>query len=108
MNDKRIVFLEGEIRTPPFSSEARIGAGILLRRLQRGEVLSMPHSRPMPGIGDGCHELRIRDESANWRIAYFVDEDAIVILEAWKKKSQKTPPQVIRNCQRRLREYLSV
>jgi phage-related protein len=104
---KSVVFLEGEIRTPPFTSQARVEAGVLLRRLQEGEALSMPHSKPMPSIGNGCHELRIRDEAANWRIAYYVDEDAIVILAVWKKKTQKTPPHVIESCKRRLRRFLS-
>lgn len=46
-----------EIKTPPFSSEARVEAGYLLRRLQKGERLNLPYSRPMPTIGSACHEL---------------------------------------------------
>jgi len=46
--DKPLVWLHGEIRTPPLSSAARTETGFLLRRLQKGELLSMPHSRPMP------------------------------------------------------------
>jgi hypothetical protein len=49
--DKPLVWLHGEIKTPPFSALARIEAGVLLRRLQRGETLRMPQSRPMPSIG---------------------------------------------------------
>jgi hypothetical protein len=48
--DKPLAWLAGEIKTPPLSSEARQDAGVLLRRLQRGELLSMPESRPMPSI----------------------------------------------------------
>lgn len=33
----------------------------------------MPHSRPMPGIGSRCHELRIVDVNATWRMVYRVD-----------------------------------
>jgi hypothetical protein len=62
--DKPLVWLEGEIKTPPFSQAARLEAGYLLRKLQQGEALGMPHSRPMPSIGSRCHELRINDESA--------------------------------------------
>jgi hypothetical protein len=43
MADKDLVWLHGEIKTPPFSAEARIEAGCLLRRLQRGESLGLPH-----------------------------------------------------------------
>jgi len=59
--DKPLVWLEGEIKTPPFTATAQIEAGTLLRRLQRGEYIGIPHSRPMPSIGPSCHELRIRD-----------------------------------------------
>ena len=59
--DKDLVWPQGAIKTPPFSKEARIEAGVLLRKLQHGEKLSLPHSRPMPSIGPGCHELRVMD-----------------------------------------------
>jgi phage-related protein len=77
----------------------------LLRRLQEGEQLSLPHSRPMPGIGPRCHELRVVDEDVTWRIIYRTDADAIIIVEVFAKKTQRTPPEVISNCRRRLREY---
>ena len=103
--DKPLVWLHGEIKTPPFATVARIEAGMLLRRLQRGESLGMPHSRPMPAIGRGCHELRVRDRTANWRIVYRTDPDAIVIGEVFAKKTRTTPKDVIAICQRRFREY---
>ena len=55
--DKPLVWLAGEIKTPPFSPQARIETGVLLRRLQRGEKLVMPGFRPMPSIGTRCGEL---------------------------------------------------
>jgi phage-related protein len=68
--DKPLAWLHGELKTPPFSKEARLEAGFLLRRLQRSESLSMPQSRPMPIIGARCHELRINDAGSNWRLVY--------------------------------------
>lgn len=65
----------------------------------------MPHSRPMPIVGSRCHELRVPDETATWRIIYRVDSDAIVIAEVFGKKTHATPHQVIEACQRRLRSY---
>jgi hypothetical protein len=59
--DKPLVWLHGEIKTPPFSPTARLEAGYLLRQLQMGKLLAMPQSRPMPIIGVRCHELRIQD-----------------------------------------------
>ena len=103
--DKPLVWLEGEVKTPPFSQAARLEAGFLLRQLQLGEKLGLPHSRPMPSIGRGCHELRIIDQKATWRIIYRIDEDAIVIAEVFSKKSQQTPQNVIESVKNRLRAY---
>jgi phage-related protein len=106
--DKPLVWLQGEVKTPPFSPSARIAAGFYLRQLQRGLSLSMPHSRPMPSIGAGCHELRIQDETRTWRIVYYIADDAIVILEVFNKTTAKTPAKVIASCKQRLANYLSV
>jgi phage-related protein len=102
---KPLVWLHGEIKTPPFSKEARVEAGTLLRRLQEGETLGMPHSRPMPGIGPRCHELRVRDEGNNWRIVYRTDADAIVIADMFRKTTRQTPKHVINTCKGRLKRY---
>jgi len=99
------VWLHGEVKSPPFSQPARLEAGQLLRRLQRGEHLSMPHSRHMTAIGPRCQELRIVDAGATWRIIYRTDPDAIVIAEVFSKKTRQTPQEVIETCQRRLWEY---
>jgi phage-related protein len=104
-DDKPLVWLHGEICTPPLSSKARIEAGYLLRLLQRGESLSMPHSRPTPAIGSRCHELRLPDGDTSWRIFYRIDEDAILILEVEAKKTRTTPRRTIENCKRRLKAY---
>ena len=103
--DKPLVWLSGEVKTPPFSAVARIEAGVLLRRLQRGEVIAMPHSRPMPSVGARCHELRITDHDVAWRVMYRADPDAIVILDVFRKSTRTTPTRVIENCRRRLRAY---
>ena len=59
----------------------------------------------MPGIGARCHELRIVDERATWRIIYRLDGDAVVIVDVFSKKTRQTPAQVIADCRRRLRQY---
>lgn len=103
--DRPVVWLAGEIKTPPFSPSARVEAGVLLRRLQRGETVGMPHARSMPSIGRRCLELRVQDENKTWRIVLRRDPDAVVILEVFEKKTQKTPKVVIDRCKRRLRLY---
>jgi phage-related protein len=105
MERKPLVWLHGEIKTPPFSKVARVETGTLLRRLQAGESIGLPSSRPMPSIGARCHELRVRDADENWRIIYRVDGDAIVIAEVFAKTTNQTPKHIINACQRRLRLY---
>ena len=103
--DKPLVWLRGEVKTPPLSREARLEAGFLLRRLQRGDHLALPHSRPMPSLGRRCHELRVPDEEQTWRLIYRIDADAIVVLEVFAKKSTQTPRRILEACKRRLTEY---
>jgi len=105
MTDKPVVWLAGEVKTPPFSKEARVEAGFLLRRLQQGETLGMPHARPMPALGRRCYELRVRDEERSWRIMVRVDADAVVIVDVFAKKGRTTPRKVIEACRGRLRRY---
>ena len=103
--DKPLVWLHGEVKTPPFSKAARLEAGFLLRRLQFGEKLSMPQSRPMPIFGPRCHELRIIDGNSTWRLVYRTDPDAVIIVEVFRKKTAHTSKRVVTTCRARLREY---
>lgn len=107
MPDKDLVWLRGEVKTPPFSREARRTAGFLLRLVQNGMTLSLPDSRPMPSIGSRCHELRIRDAQMGltWRVIYRIDDDAVIIGDVFAKKTQKTPQRVIDACVRRFKLY---
>jgi tetratricopeptide (TPR) repeat protein len=79
-----------EVKSPPFSKEVRLEVGFLLRKLQKGQELEMPHSRPMPSHSElyderggayaenGSHDMAIADinkavelNSCNTR-AYFL------------------------------------
>jgi phage-related protein/DNA-binding XRE family transcriptional regulator len=97
---KPLRWLAGEVKTPPMSIEARREMGFLLRRLQEGEKLSLPHSRPMPSIGKACHELRVNDQNKTWRLFYLLHAEAIVILEVDEKKTPQTLKQTIAVCQK--------
>ena len=102
---KPLVWMHGEITTPPFSANARIEAGYLLRQVQKGVKLSLPQSRPMPSIGTRCHELRINDENLTWRIIYRIYTDAILILDVFEKKTNKTPKSIIDICKQRINRF---
>jgi phage-related protein len=75
-----------------------------LARLERGHTLSMPLSRPMPSVGSGVHELRLKDRSGIYRVIYFlVGMNQIWLIHAFQKKTQKTPLQDIALAKERLR-----
>jgi len=59
----------------------------------------------MPSIGQRCHELRINDANKTWRVICRIDDDAIVVVEVFEKKTRTTPRRVVADCHRRLRLY---
>jgi len=102
---KPLVWLAMKPKSPPMSLATRTEAGFLLRLLQAGLKVTMPHSRPMPSIGKRCHELRINDEKCTWRIFYRIDDDVIVIIDLDNKKTTKTTLAKIELCKARLADY---
>lgn len=100
-----LVWLSGEIKTPPFSADARLEAGVLLRRLQRGDKIGLPKVRPMPVLGARCGEVRVPDDTVIWRILYRLDTDAVVIADVFAKKTPTTPAYIIARAKARLRQY---
>ena len=104
-NDRPLVLLAGGLGTPPMPAAARREAGYLLRQVQQGVMLTMPESRPMPGIGPRCHELRVEADRGEWRVVYRTDSDAIVVAEIFQKKSRTAPKAVLDRCKARYREY---
>ncbi len=107
MADKKLVWLHGEIKTPPLSNEARRTTGYLLRYIQQAYPLGMPDSRPMPSLGPRCHELRVRDSAIRitWRVIYRIDEDAILIGDVFAKKTPQTPQNILETCRARFALY---
>jgi len=102
---KAVVWLHGEVKTPPFTPEGRQEAGVLLRLLQEGERIGMPQAEPLPDVGSRCGALRVRDAEHNWRIMYRIDPDAILVVEVYPKKTRKIPGKLIERCKQRLKHY---
>ena len=72
--------------------EVREDFFIAVDRLQRGESLGMPLSRPLYAIAKGLHELRFRQAGSIYRVFFFVQKrDAIYIIHAIQKKTRKLP-----------------
>lgn len=72
--------------------------------LMTGNHLSMPISRPLPSIAKGLHELRLSGRAGEYRVFYVIRvNDAIYILHATAKKTQKTDRRTIELIKTRLR-----
>jgi phage-related protein len=102
---KPVVWLHGEVKTPPFTPEGRQEVGMLLRLLQEGERLGMPQAEPLSDVSSRCGALRVRDAEHNWRIMYRIDSDAVLVVEVYPKKTRKIPDEVIERCRQRLKQY---
>ncbi|MBT3234363.1 MAG: type II toxin-antitoxin system RelE/ParE family toxin [Bdellovibrionales bacterium] len=73
-------------------------------KLKEGLSLAMPLSRKMPSIGPQVYELRFRDMLGAYRVIYFIKKrDAIYMVHAFTKKSQKTPQKNLDLAQKRVR-----
>jgi phage-related protein len=72
-----------------FPKEARHDAGYQLERVQRGE--DPTDWKPMPSIGPGVREIRVHEDSGEFRVIYLATRpEAVYVLHAFQKKSQKT------------------
>jgi len=88
-----------------FPVAARQQAGHQLDRVQRG--LEPLDFKPMPSVGRGVYEIRIRDADGAFRLLYVSKfEKAIYVLHAFQKKSQKTAQADIEIAERRYRDLL--
>ena len=93
------------LRSFPDGVKREIGKAIF--ELQKGERLSLPLSKPMPSVGQGVEELRIRDQSRAYRVFYFVKSiRGVLVFHAFVKKTRKTAPREIALGRQRLREML--
>ena len=88
---KRVAFHGDSLdRLRNFPEEARREAGHELYQVQKGRDPS--DWKPMSTIGAGVREIRIRDAAGAYRVIYITTfADAIHVLHAFEKKTQKTP-----------------
>jgi len=63
--------------------------------------------KPIPTIGRGVEEIRIRDDSGNFRVIYTARlADAVLVLHAFQKKTQRTSQRDIEMAKARFREMM--
>jgi phage-related protein len=73
-----------------------------------GERIAMPASRPMPAVGAGVSELRVKDTDGVFRVFYYLaSPNGVLVLHAFVKKAQRTPPLEIELARKRLKELLN-
>ena len=88
-----------------FPTQARRDAGYQIDRLQRG--YAPDDWKPMPSIGSGVCEIRLRDRSGAFRVIYLARlDDAIHIIHCFQKKTQKTASSDIEVARQRYRELI--
>ena len=89
-----------------FPEDARHDAGYQLELVQRGE--QPDDFKPMPDIGEGVEEIRVRESSGIYRVIYTARlAEAVYVLHAFQKKSKRgiaTPRSDIELIRRRLRD----
>ena len=72
-----------------FPDNARHDAGYQLDKVQRGE--QPDHFKPMPSIGIGVEEIRVRDDAGIFRVVYAARfAEYVYVLHAFQKKTQTT------------------
>ncbi len=86
-----------------FPPDVRRQAGYQIDRLQHG---LLPNDwKPMPSVGPGVQEIRLRDVSGAFRVIYVAKfEEAIYVLHCFQKKTQKTGKADLERAERRYRD----
>lgn len=102
---KPVIWLgDSRERVRDFPEEARKAIGFELWEVQQGKEPS--DWRPMPSVGLGVNEIRIRAAGA-FRLLYVARfSEAVYVLHAFAKKSRKTPQPDIDLARRRFRDLI--
>lgn len=86
-----------------FPEEAKRDTGYQLDRVQKG--LNPDDWKPMPSIGRGVKEIRVRCESGIFRTIYVIEKkEGVFVLHAFQKKTQKTSKQDLELAKKRISE----
>jgi phage-related protein len=101
---KSIIFLGDSLKQlRDFPEAARQDMGRELARIQEGrDPLDW---KPLPIVGRGVREIRVSDRAGEFRSIYVAKlEDAIYVLHAFQKKSQKAPKRELDLAAKRFRD----
>jgi len=103
---KKIQFLGDSLKSlTEFPEDAKHDVGYQLDKVQRGE--QPDDFKPMPSIGKGVEEIRVRDDSGIYRVIYTARlADAVYVLHAFQKKTQTTAKRDIALASKRYAELM--
>jgi phage-related protein len=88
-----------------FPVPARREAGYQLDQVQQGH--EPDDWKPMPRIGSGVREIRIRDAAGAFRVIYVAKfADAVYVLHCFKKKTQKMSKADVDLVEKRYRDLM--
>jgi phage-related protein len=88
-----------------FPESARHDAGYQLDKVQRGD--QPDDFKPVPSVGKGVEEIRVLEASGAYRVIYLARRaDAVYVLHAFHKKTQRTPKMDLEIAKRRFRQLL--
>jgi phage-related protein len=88
-----------------FPETARREAGHQLDQVQRG--LEPDDWKPMPSVGPGVREVRIRDQAGAFRVIYTATRpEAVYVLHAFQKKTQATAKRDLDLAEARFRDLI--
>ena len=89
------------------SRELRQDLQDILEKLEIGLNLGMPHVKSLSSIFPGLCEIRIKDRNGQFRVIYFLKRDeAIYLVHAFRKKTQKLPNKEIQTILKRIKEII--
>ena len=105
MPDKPLVWLGSARRDlRAFPADARRRSGFQLRRVQHG--LDPDDWKSMTSVGPGVREIQVQTELAH-RVFYLATfDEAVYVLHAFEKRTQKTPPHELKLARDRFRALL--
>ena len=85
-----------------FPEEARRQVGYQLEHVQEG--VDPDDWKPMPAVGSGVREIRVRESSGAFRCIYLATRpEGVYVLHCFQKKTQKTSQQDLDLAHRRFR-----
>lgn len=104
MARKKVIFVGAALdELKGFPEKARKEDGSQLFRVQLGD--DPENWKPMPTIGSGVREFRIRDSNGAFRVIYLAQrKNFVFVLHCFQKKTQKTEQRNLALAKQRLKE----